>query len=73
MEPLAGDWKVAMTVYIAMGSPKQPVTSTDLVAHREWIAGGRFLRDVTQGPSAARHTGAWERWATAIWTAGMSG
>jgi Protein of unknown function (DUF1579) len=49
MEPLAGDWKVAMTVYIAMGSPKQPVTSTDLVAHREWIAGGRFLRDVTQG------------------------
>ena len=49
MEPLAGDWKVTMTVYIAMGSPEHPVTSNDLVAHREWIAGGRFLRDVTEG------------------------
>lgn len=38
-----------MTLYIAMGSPEHPVTSTDLVAHREWIAGGRFLYDVTQG------------------------
>jgi hypothetical protein len=49
MAPLAGDWKASMTIYIAMGSPEHPVTSTDLVTHRDWIAGGRFLQDVTQG------------------------
>ena len=49
MAPLAGVWKVSMTVYAAMGTPEKPVTSTDLVTRREWIAGGRFLRDVTEG------------------------
>jgi hypothetical protein len=49
MAPLAGVWKVTMTVYAAMGTPEKPVTSSDLVARREWIAGGRFLRDVTEG------------------------
>jgi hypothetical protein len=49
MQALAGDWRVEMSLYAAMGSPQHPATSTDLVSHREWIGDGRFLRDVTQG------------------------
>jgi uncharacterized protein DUF1579 len=49
MQALAGNWRVEMTLYAAMGSPQHPLTSSDLVAHREWIGGGRFLRDVTEG------------------------
>ncbi len=49
MQALVGDWRVEMSLFAAMGTPQHPATSTDLVAHREWIGGGRFLRDVTQG------------------------
>jgi hypothetical protein len=48
LQPLEGDWDVTMTLYIATGSPQKPAT-TKLAAKREWIADGRFLRDVTQG------------------------
>jgi hypothetical protein len=49
MQALAGDWRVEMSLFAAMGTPQHPTTSTDLVAHREWIGSGRFLRDVTEG------------------------
>jgi hypothetical protein len=52
MQVLAGNWRVEMTLYAAMGSPEHPVSSSDLTAHREWIGGGRFLRDETQGTFA---------------------
>lgn len=49
MKPLVGDWKVSMWLYAAMGTPDRPAASNDLKAHREWVAGGRFLADVTEG------------------------
>lgn len=49
MQALAGDWRVEMSLFAAMGTPQHPTTSSDLIAHREWIGGGRFLRDVTEG------------------------
>ena len=49
MRPLAGDWKAVMSLYAALGTPDHPATSDDLRTHREWIAGGRFLVDVTEG------------------------
>jgi hypothetical protein len=52
MQALAGNWRVEMTLYAAMGSPEHPVSSNDLTARREWIGGGRFLRDVTEGTFA---------------------
>jgi len=53
LEPLVGDWDVTMKLYAAMGTPQKPFTAR-LVCHREWIGGGRFLRDVTQGPEYFR-------------------
>jgi hypothetical protein len=53
LEPLVGDWVVTMTLYAAMGSPEKPYTAK-LTTHREWIAGGRYLRDVTEGESFYR-------------------
>ena len=49
MKPLAGDWKVSMWLYAAVGTPDHPVQSDDIKCHREWIADGRFLTDVTEG------------------------
>jgi hypothetical protein len=53
LEPLAGDWDVTMTLFAAMGSPQKPFVAK-LSCHREWIAQGRFLRDVTEGPNYFR-------------------
>jgi hypothetical protein len=49
MQALTGNWRVEMTLYAAMASPEHPLTSSDLIARREWIGAGRFLRDVTEG------------------------
>ena len=49
MKPLAGDWRVSMWLYAALGTPDHPVQSDDIKSHREWVAGGRFLTDVTEG------------------------
>jgi hypothetical protein len=49
LSPLVGTWRVEDTIYIAIGSPDKPVVSRDIICRREWIAGGRFLRDVTEG------------------------
>lgn len=46
---LAGDWRVTMSLYAAMGSPSKPLVSTDLIARRRVIGGGRFLSDETTG------------------------
>lgn len=54
MKVLAGDWRVRMTLYAAVGTPQKPVVSTDLVAHRELVADGRFLTDETKGTMAGQ-------------------
>jgi len=51
LAPLAGTWRVQMGVYGTLGrSPDAPpITSDDLVARRQWVAGGRYLEDTTEG------------------------
>jgi len=53
LDPLVGDWDVTMTLYAAMGSPEKPFTAK-LTTHREWIAEGHYLRDVTRGANYYR-------------------
>ena len=52
LQPLEGTWRVEMSVYMVVGTPEQPAVSTDIIARREWVAGGRYLTDVTQGTLA---------------------
>ena len=49
LDALAGEWTVAATFYMAMGSPEQPVHVPGLHSSRRWTAGGRQLEDVTTG------------------------
>ena len=49
---LEGDWRVEKALYIAVGTREKPAVSSDLIARRHWIAGGRFLHDVTEGSIA---------------------
>ncbi len=49
LKVLAGKWRVSIALYMALGSPDHPVISTDVIASREWIDGGRFLQDTTTG------------------------
>ena len=53
LEPLVGDWDVTMTLYAAMGTPEKPYT-VKVRTKREWIAKGRFVRDVSEGPDYFR-------------------
>jgi hypothetical protein len=49
LRPLEGTFKVQMSAYMGPGTPDKPAVSTDITCRREWIADGRFLRDVTEG------------------------
>lgn len=51
---LAGTWRVQMGVYAALGrsADAAPITSDDLITRRQWVAGGRYLEDTTQGTLA---------------------
>lgn len=49
LAPLAGDWNVDKQIFIAIGSPAHPATSTGVVSHRTWVGGGKHLMDVTEG------------------------
>ena len=49
---MEGDWRVEKALYIAVGTREKPAVSSDLIARRHWIAGGRFLHDVTEGSIA---------------------
>jgi hypothetical protein len=49
---LEGDWRVEKALYVAVGTRERPAVSTDLIARRRWIAGGRYLQDVTEGSIA---------------------
>jgi hypothetical protein len=47
LEPLLGKWNVQMRVWPAPGA--KPIESTQLTATREWILGGRYLREELTG------------------------
>ena len=49
--PLAGTWRVQMGIYATLGrsADAPPITSDDLVTRRLWVAGGRYLEDMTEG------------------------
>jgi hypothetical protein len=51
LDALVGEWNVAMSFYIAGGTPEKPIVANDLICRREWIAetGNRHLRDVMEG------------------------
>jgi hypothetical protein len=47
LDPLVGQWKVEMKVWPAAGAA--PIVSSDLRARREWVLGGRYLREELSG------------------------
>jgi hypothetical protein len=51
LEPLIGKWRVHMAVYGTFGrDPKAPpLESDDLICERQWVGGGRYIEDTTQG------------------------
>lgn len=51
LQALAGRWQVEMGLYgIAGRDPKAPpITSSTMTTLREWIGGGRYLQDTTEG------------------------
>jgi hypothetical protein len=57
LAPLAGTWRVHMGLYATLGrrADAPPITSDDIVTRREWVAGGRYLEDTTEGTLAQAH------------------
>lgn len=51
LEPLVGEWDVAMLVY--PGPDAEPFAQPPLTATRELILGGRYLREVLRGGDTA--------------------
>jgi hypothetical protein len=51
LEPLVGNWHVQLSVHATFGrSPDEPpIVSDDITCKREWVAGGRYLEDTTEG------------------------
>ena len=54
LDPLIGTWKVHMSIHGTFGrNPDDPpIVSEDLICRREWVVGGRYLEDTTQGTAA---------------------
>lgn len=52
LDALEGTWRVEKSLYVALGTRDDPTISRDLICRREWLANGRFLRDVTEGTIA---------------------
>ena len=54
LEPLIGTWRVEMSIYATFGrsGDEPPIVSNDLMCRREWVAGGRYLEDLTEGTAA---------------------
>jgi hypothetical protein len=47
LEPLVGRWNVEMRVYVGPGQP--PLVGKELRARRDWVLGGRYLREELEG------------------------
>jgi hypothetical protein len=54
LDPLIGTWNVRMSIHGTFGrNPDDPpIVSEDLICQREWVAGGRYIEDTTQGTAA---------------------
>jgi len=54
LSPLVGKWRVRMSIHATFGrSPDAtPIVSEDLICDRTWVAGGRYLEDLTTGSVA---------------------
>ena len=54
LEPLVGTWRVQMNIHATMGrsADEPPLVSEDVTCRREWVAGGRYLEDTTEGTAA---------------------
>jgi len=52
LQPLEGTFMVEMQVFMGPGTPERPAVGRGIIARRQWVAGGRFLRDVTEGEFA---------------------
>lgn len=51
LEPLVGLWRVHMEIHATLGrtADEPPLVSDDIICKREWVAGGRYLEDTTEG------------------------
>ncbi|RWE54173.1 MAG: DUF1579 domain-containing protein [Mesorhizobium sp.] len=51
LEPLVGLWRVHFEIHGSLGrSPNDaPLVSDDVFCRREWVAGGRYIEDTTEG------------------------
>ena len=51
LQPLVGSWRVRYEVYGTLGrrGDEPPIVSEDVTTRREWIGGGRFIEDTTEG------------------------
>jgi hypothetical protein len=49
LKALEGEWLVDKRIYIAVGTREKPAVSSNMVAKRQWVAGGRHLLDITEG------------------------
>src|SRR5215216_1503890 len=49
LEPLVGEWKVEGKWMIAGGTAARPLQGENLHTTRTWVAGRRFLQDITEG------------------------
>ena len=51
LEPLVGLWRVHFEIHGSLGrSPDEPpLVSDDILCRREWVAGGRYIEDTTEG------------------------
>ena len=52
LQALVGTWRVEHSIYLGVGTRDRPAVSNDIICRREWVAGGRFLQDVTEGSIA---------------------
>jgi hypothetical protein len=55
LEPLIGTWQVQMNFYATFGrSPNEPpIVADGLTCIRKWVAGGRYVEDLTDGKIGA--------------------
>lgn len=52
LRALVGTWRVEDSIYMGPGTREHPAVSNDAICRRAWVAGGRYLRDVTEGTVA---------------------
>src|SRR4051812_42229513 len=54
LEPLIGTWHVQFSLYATLGRgvDEPPIVSDDITCRRQWVAGGRYIEDATEGTVA---------------------